>query len=55
MSRKMNLFLAGVVALFATGSLHAQETTTTRYRGGGYDFADTSFIPAKRIPQQRDF
>jgi len=55
MSRKMNLFLAGVVALFATGSLHAQETTTTMYRGGGYDFADTSLIPAKRIPQQRDF
>lgn len=53
LSKKYSI-VAGLLALFATTGLQAQENSGM-YRGGGYDFADTSLIPANRLPQQRDF
>ncbi len=55
MASKKYLLLAGAVALFSASGLKAQEGNSGMYRGGGYDFTDTSLIPEKRIPQQRDF
>ena len=54
MSSKKYILLAGLAALLTQG-LQAQENNSGMYRGGGYDFADTSLIPTKRMPQQRDF
>jgi len=53
LSKKYSI-VAGILALFSTTALQAQENSGM-YRGGGYDFADTSLIPANRMPQQRDF
>jgi len=55
MASKKYLLLAGFIALFASGGVKAQEGNSGMYRGGGYDFTDTSLIPEKRLPQQRDF
>ncbi len=45
--------LAGVLALFTTSAVQAQESGM--YRGGSYNYLDSTLIPAKRMPQQRDF
>lgn len=54
MSSKKYLILTSLLAMFAFG-LNAQTTNDAMYRGGGYDYSDTTLIPTKRIPQQRDF
>ena len=46
--------MAGLLALFSTTALQAQENSGM-YRGGGYNIADSSLIPEKRMAQQRDF
>lgn len=55
MASKKYLLMAGFVALFGSAGLKAQDANSGMYRGGGYDFTDTSLIPEKRLPQQRDF
>lgn len=55
MASKKYLLLAGLLSLFATTGVKAQEGNTGMYRGGGYDLTDTTLIPEKRMPQQRDF
>lgn len=53
LSKKYSL-MAGLLALFSTTALQAQENSGM-YRGGGYNTADSSLIPEKRMAQQRDF
>ena len=55
MASKKYLLLAGFIALFSTSALQAQDAGGGMYRGGGYDFNDTSLIPANRLAQHRDF
>lgn len=55
MASKKYLLLAGFLSLFATTGVKAQEGNSGMYRGGGYDLTDTTLIPEKRMPQQRDF
>jgi hypothetical protein len=55
MASKKYLLMAALSTLFATTGVKAQEGSSGMYRGGGYDFSDTSLIPEKRLPQQRDF
>lgn len=55
MASKKYLLLAGFIALFTANSAKAQDGNSGMYRGGGYDVSDTSLIPEKRLPQQRDF
>ncbi len=53
MLSKKYAILAGVLALFTTSAVQAQESGM--YRGGSYNYLDSTLIPAKRMPQQRDF
>ncbi len=55
MASKKYLLLAGFMTLFSVSELMAQESNSGMYKGGGYDFSDTSLIPEKRMAQQRDF
>ncbi len=55
MASKKYLLLAAFITLFSTMGVKAQDGNTNMYRGGGYDFSDTSLIPEKRLPQQKDF
>ena len=55
MVSKKYILLAGLFTLFSAEGLLAQESNTSMYRGGGYDFSDTSLIPESRLAQQRDF
>ncbi|HNB81739.1 MAG TPA: hypothetical protein PLP14_06530, partial [Chitinophagaceae bacterium] len=63
MSNKKRLLLPVLVTVLTLSFLTAssQETTKTEsssvrvYRGSGYDFLDTTLIPARRMDQQRDF
>lgn len=54
MASKKYILMAGLAAMLSQG-LVAQENNSGMYRGGGYDFADTSLIPSKRMSQHRDF
>lgn len=53
LSKKYSI-VAGLLALFATTASQAQENSGM-YKGAGFDVADSSLIPANRMPQQRDF
>lgn len=63
MSSKNCTILSVLVILFSLSFTFAKaqestttETTSTRvYRGAGYDYLDTSLVPARRMDQQRDF
>jgi OmpA-OmpF porin, OOP family len=55
MTSKKYAILAGFMALFSVSGLQAQETNSGMYRGGGYDFNDSSLIPKKGQSQQKDF
>jgi hypothetical protein len=55
MFSKKYFILTCLMALFAFSGLKAQNANDAMYRGGGYDFNDTSLIPTKRVSQQRDF
>lgn len=55
MASKKYLLLTGLVTLLSASGVYAQESNSGMYRGGGYDFSDTSLIPEKRMAQQRDF
>ena len=50
MSSKKYTFLLGLIALVASFELSAQVT-----QSGGYDWRDSSLIPASRAPQQNEF
>jgi outer membrane protein OmpA-like peptidoglycan-associated protein len=52
MASKKYSFLAGVLCLLASYGFSQQTTTTT---GTGYDVADSSVIPSKRLPQYTEF
>jgi hypothetical protein len=52
MASKKYSFLAGALCLFASAGF-AQTTTTTG--GAGYDVADSSVVPTRRMPQQTEF
>lgn len=52
MASKKYSFLAGALCLFASSGF-AQTTTTTS--GSGYDVADSSVVPSRRMPQQQEF
>ena len=54
MASKKYSFLAGVICMLAT-SVMAQTTTTTTRPASGYDVADSSVIPSKRMPQYTEF
>lgn len=51
MASKKYSFLAGALCLFASAGF-AQTTTTS---GSGYDVADSSVVPSRRMPQQTEF
>ncbi|TXI81712.1 MAG: hypothetical protein E6Q39_00820 [Crocinitomicaceae bacterium] len=53
LSKKYSI-VAGLLSVFATTALQAQENSGM-YKGSGFDVADSSLIPANRLPQQRDF
>ncbi|MEO6832921.1 MAG: hypothetical protein ABI378_10545 [Chitinophagaceae bacterium] len=69
MIKKKYLLLGGIFALLAAGPSFAQESGTTTgssssamygardmtYRGESYDVLDTSYIPGRRMEQQRKF
>lgn len=63
MASKKYLLLAGALSLLAVSSASAQGTSGSSgytgrdmtYRGGGYDYLDTAYIPASRMAQQRSF
>jgi len=55
MFSKKYIILTSILALFAVSSLRAQNTNDAMYRGGGYDYNDSTLIPKKRAPQQKDF
>jgi len=56
MASKKYLLLAAFVTLFSSFGAEAQDNGNSgMYRGGGYDFSDTTLIPEKRLPQQKDF
>lgn len=55
MASKKYLLLAGFIALFSTTALQAQDAGGGMYRGGSYDFNDTSLIPSNRLAQHQDF
>lgn len=52
MASKKYSFLAGALCLLASAGF-AQTTTTTG--GSGYDVADSSVVPTRRMPQQTEF
>jgi len=52
MASKKYSFLAGALCLFASSGF-AQTTTTQS--GSGYDVADSSVVPSRRMPQQQEF
>jgi outer membrane protein OmpA-like peptidoglycan-associated protein len=54
MASKKYSFLAGVICMLGT-SVMAQTTTTTTRPASGYDVADSSVIPSKRMPQHTEF
>ena len=54
MASKKYSFLAGVICMLAS-SVMAQTTTTTTRPASGYDVADSSVIPSKRMPQHTEF
>jgi len=54
MASKKYLLLAAM-ALLSTVGVKAQDGNSGMYRGGGYDFSDTTLIPESRLPQHRDF
>ena len=51
MASKKYSFLAGALCLLASSGF-AQTTTTS---GSGYDVADSSVVPSRRLPQQQEF
>jgi len=56
MASKKYLLLAAFITLFSSFGVKAQDGGNSgMYRGGGYDFSDTTLIPEKRLPQQKDF
>ena len=52
MASKKYSFLAGALCLLASSGF-AQTTPTTS--GSGYDVADSSVVPSRRMPQQQEF
>ena len=55
MFSKKYIILTSILALFAVSGLRAQNTNDAMYRGGGYDYNDSTLIPSKRAAQQKDF
>jgi hypothetical protein len=57
MFRKSSLFLFGLVAVMVSSGVYAQVSSTSSRAGytGGYDWRDSSLIPAYRAAQQNDF
>src|SRR5438309_578624 len=55
MASKKYSFLAGVMCLFASYGFAQRTTTTTSATATGYDVADSSVVPAKRMPQYTEF
>src|SRR5829696_4199556 len=51
MASKKYSFIAGVLCLLASSGF-AQQTSPS---GSGYDVADSSVVPSKRMPQQQEF
>src|SRR6516164_3034485 len=47
MASKKNVFLSGLICLFASASMAQVQT--------GYDIRDSSLIPSKRLPQHNEF
>ncbi|HTE11516.1 MAG TPA: hypothetical protein VK645_11105, partial [Chitinophagaceae bacterium] len=47
MASKKNVFLSGIICLFASASFAQVQT--------GYDVKDSSLIPASRQPQHNEF
>ena len=54
MASKKYSFLAGVFCLFASAGF-AQTTTTAAGTASGYDPADSSVVPSRRMPQHTEF
>ena len=53
MASKKYSFLTGLLCLLVSYGFSQQTTTTTT--GGGYDVADSSVVPSKRLPQYTEF
>jgi outer membrane protein OmpA-like peptidoglycan-associated protein len=54
MASKKYSFLAGIFCMLAS-SVMAQTTTTNAGSASGYDVADSSVIPSRRMPQHTEF
>lgn len=52
---KKYFILTSLLALIGVTGMKAQTANDAMYRGGGYDVKDSSLVPSKRVPQQRDF